>query len=79
MATTKQTKEVYAKLMRHFWGLQTALNHAHRIGLIEYKEYDSEAPCKAMYDLRKRIRDSTEKALAGAMHDEIVKTIKDAF
>lgn len=77
-ATPKQTRAVMRRIYLYQRRLQQALNDAHNIGVISYPKdnYNENAPCWAMVELRSRITQTTEKALADVIRTEIRASIK---
>lgn len=79
MATLKQTKKVYKQIRYHLYHLQCALNRAHDLRVIRYEDYSEESPCKTLMQTKNRIKLTTEKALAEAMSEEIMKELKGVW
>lgn len=73
--TPKQVRFHFHKLASLRYRLMGALNDAHEAGVIVYdhKEYYENSPCKTLFETWDRVLATTEKQLAKAMRDEIMK------
>jgi len=71
MPTPKQVRYHYKRVMRCRAKLERAMYEANKY-IFETPNYET-SPFKSLYELGTRIRDTTIKALASAMHDEIFK------
>lgn len=69
--TPKQVRYHYGRLRNLRYKFQCALNDAHHAGVIQYKDYQLESPCKPFGEVWERLHITTEKALAQAMREEI--------
>ena len=67
----KSVKRHMHRIWFHLDRLQRALNDAHNADVIMYDDYTTEAPCKAMDDLRERVRCTTNAQVAKAVELEI--------
>ena len=69
---TKQKMEKHLNaIWCHYLRLENALNRAHRDELIDYKDYETEAPCRAMDILKDRIEATTKAKIAELIHRDI--------
>lgn len=75
--TSKQVRFHYGRIKRLRYKLQQALNAAHDAKVIEYKDYNTESPCKTLYETDTRIELTTKDNRALAMHNEIMKELKN--
>jgi hypothetical protein len=72
MATAKQTRQAIKRIRFCIHRLQRALDHAHHdLEIINYENYQEQAPCKALQELRERVRETTKDACVKAFIDEI--------
>lgn len=72
MPTAKQTKALYARLVRARRVFQRALDDAHHLELIQYSgPYSELAPCHSFRECWARVVKTTEKQLASAMREEL--------
>lgn len=74
--TEKKAKKLLHRIWFHYDQLQKALNAAHSAGLIEYKDYATEAPCEALWKCRERVEKTTKDQLAAVIQSEIRAKIK---
>jgi hypothetical protein len=72
MPTPKQVRYHYGRVMRAHDKLDAALRAAHFAGVIQYTGWEGVAPCQSHYETEERIKITTQKALAYAMHREIL-------
>ncbi len=79
MPTPKQVRRCYKRVRYHIYQLQTALNEAHNLNVIKYDDYATQAPCRALGDVRDRFDASTEKQRAQAIKDELMKELKGVY
>lgn len=70
MTETKARKLLH-RIWFHHRRLQRALDDAHHYGLIDFKEYGTEAPCWAMHELRARIERTTKEKIAALIQDAV--------
>lgn len=71
MPTPKQVRFHYGRIAKLRMKLQIALNDAHNTNVISYTDYDTQSPCKTLFETWERIKETTEKQLAQAMREEI--------
>lgn len=73
MPTPKQTRDAIKRIRYCTHKLQSALNHAHNIKVIDYdpSTYMEDSPCKALEELRERVRRTTKEQVYTAFIDEI--------
>ena len=73
MVTPKQTRNCIKRIRLNIHRLQTALNEAHRLDIIKYEngQYNEFSPCKALQDVRDRVKNTTKEACYNAFINEI--------
>lgn len=71
MPTPKQVRYHYGRIAKLRAKLQEALNEAHNAQVLMYDDYETESPCKTLYETWDRIKATTEAQLAQAMREEI--------
>lgn len=73
--TPIQVRYHYRRVMRAWWKLHKALTAAHDAKVLIYDKdkFGEESPCATNYKTADRIEITTEKQLAKAMRDEIMK------
>lgn len=81
MPTPKQTRALYKRVRFHWWQLHKALNDAHNAEVIKYdsSKYGELAPCFSMGELKERIENTTLKARAEALKQEVMDEMKDVW
>lgn len=73
MPTPKQVRFHYLKMWKLHRKLALAMNAAHHANVIQYKDFTAESPCSTHCATEDRIDSTTEKQLAQAMKEEILK------
>lgn len=72
MPSPKQVRYHYGRIMRLHERLDEALRRADRANVIEFSGWDGVAPCQSHMVTKERIKATTQKSLAYAMHREIL-------
>ena len=81
MATVRQTKAIYKKILFHAHHLREALHEAKRLEIIKFEEgkYGEASPLKPYFEMRARIDLTTEKAFAKAFKEEVKSSLKGVW
>lgn len=88
MPTPKQVRHHYKQCRKAFYKLQTVLNEAHRLGVINYKPVKNEkgyfndtleSVCDSVYTAKERFEIATKDQLADAIRKEMMDELKDIY
>lgn len=77
--TPAQVKKHYKAIRYFYYKLHQSLNSAHRVGVLNYQNYEIESPCYMMSKVKERIDNTTMKSRADAFKRECMDELKNVW